>query len=331
MAETVRSRVVKVLRGEMPEDRMPIIEWASWWHLTIERWQREGLSRELDSIGIKRHFGLDVDYQNWFGAFKPDAAKGEGEWIRDEADYEALRPHLFPDPPIIDRELWTRRAQEQEAGDAVVWISLDGFFWFPRSLFGIEPHLYAFYDQPKLMHRINSDLVEFQRRCIEEFCEICVPDFMTFAEDMSYNHGPMLSKDTFDEFLAPYYREIVPEVTGRGITAIVDSDGQVEPMIPWLEEVGLQGILPLERMAGVDVARIRSNHPNWRMIGGFDKTVMHLGEEAMRREFERLLPTIRAGRFLPSVDHQTPPGVAMKDYELYLEIFREYAARAVEP
>ena len=35
---------------------------------------------------------------------------------------------------------------------------------------------------------------------------------MTFAEDMSYNHGPMLSKALFDEFLAPYYRRLVPRL-----------------------------------------------------------------------------------------------------------------------
>ena len=28
-----------------------------------------------------------------------------------------------------------------------VW--LDGYFWFPRKLFGIEPHMLAFYDQAR--------------------------------------------------------------------------------------------------------------------------------------------------------------------------------------
>ena len=31
---------------------------------------------------------------------------------------------------------------------------------------------------------------------------------MTIAEDMSYNHGPMISERTFDEFVAPYYRQL---------------------------------------------------------------------------------------------------------------------------
>ncbi len=55
---------------------------------------------------------------------------------------------------------------------------------------------------------------------------------------------------------------------------------------------------------------------------------MHRGEAAIRKEFERLLPVMRSTRFVPSVDHQTPPGVSMEDYRLYLELLREYAAKA---
>jgi len=60
-----------------------------------------------------------------------------------------------------------------------------GFFWHPRTLLGIERHLYAFYDQPELIHRINNDLVEWQVRALDAMCAICTPVFMTFAEDLS--------------------------------------------------------------------------------------------------------------------------------------------------
>lgn len=90
---------------------------------------------------------------------------------------------------------------------------------------------------------------------------------------------------------------------------------------------GIEGVLPLERQAGVDVNRIRRNNPDWIMIGGYDKTIMHLGEEAMRREFDRLLPAMQSGRYIPSVDHQTPPDVSLSQYRTYVSLLREYAAR----
>jgi uroporphyrinogen-III decarboxylase len=63
------------------------------------------------------------------------------------------------------------------------------------------------------------------------------------------------------------------------------------------------------------------------MIGHYDKMVMPHGEAAMRAEFERLLPAMRSGGFIPSVDHQTPPGVSLDQYRIYLRLLEEYAAK----
>ena len=134
----------------------------------------------------------------------------------------------------------------------------------------------------------------------------------------------MLSKALFDEFLAPYYKPLVAALRERGIRVFVDSDGDVEPLIPWLKGVGVEGILPLERMAGVDVAHIRAQHPKWLMIGAYDKMVMKQGEEAMQTEFKRLVPTMHGGGFIPSVDHQTPPDVSFDNYRIYLKLLARY-------
>ena len=313
-----------------PFDRLPIVEWAGWWDQTIRRWHAEKLPPELtDRYDICRHFGLDVYLQDWLRPRDGDcpAPPSHGAGILADADgYERIREHLYNWP--IDHGRWRQWAQIRRRGEAALWFSMDGFFWFPRTLFGIERHLYAFYDQPELMHRMNSDLADWMIRMIDELCETCVPDFMTFAEDMSYNHGPMLSKDLFDAFVRPYYDRIVPRLRERGILAIVDSDGDVTVPAEWFEEAGIDGILPLERQAGVDVAAIRAAHARMRFIGCFDKMTMSRGEAAMRAEFERLLPTAKDGGLIVSCDHQTPPGVSYDDYRLYLRLFREYAAAA---
>jgi len=162
---------------------------------------------------------------------------------------------------------------------------------------------------------------------LEQLTAVCRPDFIAFAEDLSYNHGPMLSQALFDEFLLPYYRRVVPLLKEHGIISIVDSDGQIEEPAPWFLNAGLEGILPLERQAGVDLARLRERHPQLKFIGAFDKMTMTRGTAAMRAEFERLLPVARQGGFIISVDHQTPPGVSLAQYHDYLRLLAEYAGR----
>ena len=327
---TNRERFRAVMSFE-PFDRLPMVEWAGWWDKTIERWHGEGLPPNLtDRYEIYSHLGLDVYRQIWVGAKTSDCpiapAHGAGI-IQDEAGYEEIRRYLYP-PTAINKQQWEKVAEYQAKSDDVLWFTLDGFFWFARGLLGIERHLYAFYDQPELMHRINRDLATWILAVLEQIFSICTPDFMTFAEDMSYNHGPMLSEDHFREFMLPYYQTIIPALRQQGVLSIIDSDGDISVPAYWFEEAGLDGILPLERQAGVDIAALRRDHPRMGFIGHFDKMTMTRGEETMRQEFERLLPTASLGGFLISVDHQTPPGVSFSQYADYLRLFHEYAVKA---
>ncbi len=63
--------------------------------------------------------------------------------------------------------------------------------------------------------------------------------FISFAEDLSYNHGPMISKDLFDEFLKPYYEQIIPFLHQKGVKVFIDSDGDIAPCLSWFQEVGI--------------------------------------------------------------------------------------------
>ncbi len=317
-----------------PVDRLPMIESYWWWNKTVERWHSEGLPQEINGhMEIAQYFGLDKHRIFWLtpaGRIQRPQGRPRSEGVAHTMDeyLERVKP-IFTGATVNPDDLRIFAA-EQSRDEVFVWLQIDGFFWFPREVFGIEPHLFAFHDQPELMHCINEDILTYNLRIIEEVCSVCVPDVLTFAEDMSYNHGPMISKAHFDEFLAPYYRRIVPVLHEWGILPFVDSDGDIEPLIPWLEEVGLVGLTPLERMAGNDVNNIRQNHPQFRMLGAFDKTVMHRGADAIRAEFERLLPLMKSGGYIPSVDHQTPPEVSLENYRLYVSILKEYVVRAVE-
>lgn len=319
-----------------PFDRLPILEWAMWWDKTIERWHGEGLPQDItDRYEIGKYFDLDLYFQDWYHCIHWEAPQPKSHGagiIKTPEEYDSVRKFLFQiqdEWPVNPANL-AEKNKIQEQGDAVIWFTMNGFFWFPRVLFGIEDHLYAFYDQPELMHRMNQENAEWMIKMIDRICQYCQPDFMTFAEDMSYNHGPMLSQELFDEFMKPYYQMVVPKLKERGIKVFMDSDGDISEPAPWFLDAGIEGILPLEAQAGVDVAKLRETHPELLMMGAFDKMTMPHGEEAMRAEFERLLPVAKTGGFFPSVDHQTPPGVSIENYQIYLKLFREYAEKAAE-
>ncbi|MDR1465656.1 MAG: hypothetical protein LBJ11_10225 [Oscillospiraceae bacterium] len=296
--------------------RLPRIEWAPWWDKTITRWETEGLPR-MGGEETCRAFGLD--------SMRTCAFEPRAEQIGGEADYDRVRDSLFSED-ILDAAVREaeRLAPGHERGEFTVRFVVNGFFWYPRRLFGIEPHLLAFYDHPELMHRINRDLLAFTLRGLGRVFAVLRPDLLSLMEDMSYNHGPMLSRASFNEFLRPYYLALADCLRTHAIPFFVDTDGLVDQLVPWLLESGAQGLLPLERQSGVDVAALRTQYPDLLMLGGFDKRVLHRGEAAVRAEFERLRELMRGSGFVASVDHQTPPDVSLEDYRTYLRVFYEY-------
>jgi hypothetical protein len=312
-----------------PVDRLPKWEWAMWWDKTLARWRTEGLPDRLagDVFAIHEYFGLDPYKQFWFGTTDPDMEEAQRKvegCVSNVDDYRRIRHLLFPDhrAMLVQMEPWARR---QTTGDAVVWITLEGFFWLPRTLMGFSSLMLAYYDQPELVHRINEDLLDFNLRLLDQIDGVCRPTFVTVAEDMSYNNGPMISRDICEQFLSPYYRLLVDRINRMNMVSFVDTDGDVTLLIPWLQSMGIHGVLPLERQAGVDGMGLRRSFPGLRMIGHFDKMVMPRGEAAIRAEFDRLTPLVRSGGCIPSVDHQTPPGVSLDQYRLYLSLLDEYA------
>lgn len=328
---TSRDRFLKTLKFNTDIDRIPAFEWTPYWAETLERWKKEGLPEDMSEEVIRTYFGLEDIHRLllvWPRKSNfPDLPYGHG-CVNNLSDYEKLLPYIYPEDIVTGNGgIFRQAAKQQCLGDRAIGVILYGFFWWPRELFGMESFLYALYDYPEVIHRINRDLLKYNIERINEITEIIKPDFIVISEDMCCKHGPLISYELFRKFMLPYYRELVPRLKGFDCLLFMDTDGQYEPMIPWIIEAGLDGAAPCERNAGVDPVRIRENYPDFIMIGGFDKTIMHLGEERMRSEFEQLLPLMRGGGFIPSCDHQVPPDVSVNDYKLYVKLLHEYCRK----
>ena len=155
-------------------DRYPRIEWAGYWGLTTDRWREEGLDSSVEGAEhIREYLGLDPYSQFWMapGSAETPRPTHHGSGIlKTEADYDAMHHTLYIKPDF-EAERFQRVRAENAAGDRVIWISFDGFFWYPRKLFGIEGHLFAFYDHAELMHRMNRELLEYNLSLLDGFCD----------------------------------------------------------------------------------------------------------------------------------------------------------------
>jgi hypothetical protein len=327
---TASERFGNLVRGKS-FDRLPAIEWAPWWDLTINRWRKEGLPADLVYRDIQLYFGLDACIQTYFGVRTKDTPKAPSHGagiLRTAAEYREIKKTMFYDPAsYYDREYigWLEKTRDE--GNTIHWFTVEGFFWYPRELFGIEPHLFSFYDDPDLLLEMCRDYTDWLKRVFEYIGNTFRFDFMSFAEDMSYNNGPMLSKEIFDKFLAPFYRDLIPLLKQMDVPVFIDSDGDITRAVDWYAEIGAGGMFPLERQAGVDVALYIEKQPHMTFLGHFDKMCMKFGEESMQKEFDRLLPSCKKGKMIPSVDHQTPPDVSIENYRTYVRLLKEFAGQ----
>ena len=329
---TNRERFHLTMSGNKAVDRCPVIEWAIWWDKTIKYWEKEKMPKGMTSMELFDYFGLDRHCQFWFKHTKKNCPKPIGHGaplVKNYGEYKEFKQYILPENTIKREKAKIEENRiDIENGETILWYTLEGFFWFPRRLLGIEEHLFAFYDMPELYHDICKDLLEWQLNVVDTFSKIIKADFMTFAEDMSYNHGPMISRACFDEFIAPYYKQLIPEIKKHGTRIILDSDGDVTSAIPWFIGVGIEGILPLERQAGVDIPSLQKKYPEFLWLGGFDKMCLLRSKTDIDGEFERLKPAIKKGRFIPSVDHQTPPGTSLENYRYYIKKLEHYGKQA---
>ena len=211
-----------------------------------------------------------------------------------------------------------------ERGEYSVRMRASGFFWTPRDLMGIEDHLFAFYDEPELTHDMNGFVLEMYLKYLVPLVKILQPEVFLFPEDLSGKNGPMLSPECFDEFVGAYYQRLFPVLRENGVKNIfVDTDGDFRLLIPNFMKAGVDGFLPMDVNAGMDIVAVRKEFPELKIIGAFNKLVLLEDREAIDKEFERIMPVIRQGGYIPGLDHQAEPNTSLENYKYYIEKLKE--------
>ena len=94
--------------------------------------------------------------------------------------------------------------------------------------------------------------------------------------------------------MLPRYRKVIDFARSRGVRYFgLDSDGQIDPLIPVWMDAGIDILYPFEVQAGMDVLAVRRKYgKSLRIWGGVDKRVLAPGKEAIDAELRRVAPLI---------------------------------------
>jgi uroporphyrinogen decarboxylase len=136
---------------------------------------------------------------------------------------------------------------------------------------------------------------------------------------MAYRTGSLISPALFREFMTPCYQKVTGFLRDRGVKVIlVDSDGNLDELIPLFLEAGLTGVWPVEIQAGNDLVEIRRRYPELRIMGGIDKLKIARGREAIDQELQSKVPfMLSRGGYIPHLDHLAHPEISWTDFCYY--------------
>ncbi|MBD3244279.1 MAG: hypothetical protein GF331_27050 [Chitinivibrionales bacterium] len=339
----------------------------------LERWYEQGLSREADLAeefgydppGSHRLGGLGWCEAAFSPAFEEKVLEDRGEYelVQDFAGravlcFKGRRSGFMPEyvsHPVTDMRSWNEdvkwrldpstperaagleqrlmRAREAAGRGMMISQGLVGGYMYLRSLIGPEGLLYAFCEQPDLVHDCMQAWFALADAVIACHQEHLTLDEIFIGEDICFNHGPLISPEMIREFLFPYYRQLLTNARRRQLDPDrrlyfqVDTDGFCDPVIDLYRELGMDTMSPFEVAAGCDVVRTGRCYPDMALFGGFDKRVLAAGTEAIDREVARIFPLMRErGGYIPTCDHGVPEEVSLENYRHFRARCREFGA-----
>lgn len=241
-------------------------------------------------------------------------------YVKTREDFEIVKSKYTENfEERLDKN-WVEDVKDYKKEGYTIWLYNDmwGFFAILRQLMGIENLSLMFFDDPAFINNILRFFTDYVMRFWEYILSKVEVDYALIWEDMAYRQTSMISPAMFREFLLPYYKEFTSFLKKTNVKKIlVDSDGNINSLIPLWIEGGVDGIYPMEPQAGMNVAEVRKNFPDLLIGGGIDKRALAKSKNYIDLELEKAEYVIRTGGYIPFADHCIPDDVSWENFKYY--------------
>jgi hypothetical protein len=147
--------------------------------------------------------------------------------------------------------------------------STEGFHNF-YELIGLEMMAYLSVDFPDLIEKyLDLNVIRSERRIAALTIADQLPGVF-YGVDLAYKSGPIFSPKFLRKVVFPRIEKLVAAYHQRGISVIFHSDGNLWSILDDLVALGIDGLNPIEVLAGMDLKELRLRYPHLILVGGID-------------------------------------------------------------
>ncbi len=280
---TNQERVMAALNFEQP-DYMPM--YMSFWPEFTAIWEQAHPDVQVSiddyyDVAVKVVVGDETPYMTRAGTLGEENGyeiqrDGWGRTIRVRSDayfmhqidnaYDAdgeLKYGEFDPPDMPERYAGYDAVMDQLKRDYCVFAKTGGPFIRTYFMTGEAELLMNMAGDPKLAaEQVMRTAHHLTAIGLEELHRWKLYDTgMWISDDMAGTAGPMFSPRTAEEILAPAWAYMVDAFKAAGAAkVIIDSDGNVGPLLELFIDLGFDAIYPVEYKAGLDCVKLREKH-----------------------------------------------------------------------
>lgn len=213
--------------------------------------------KELPKFLGNHFLRLDIDYPkrsnqdgsvqfDWWGVGFDQREEGYFPAVSPLAENKDIEAFQWPDPH--DPQLLNRaRHLLAQNGELYFTAPNFGFALFERawSLRGFENFFMDMARDEKYTEEILDRITHIQLILIERFIELGV-DGGYFGDDYGAQKGMLFSPAMWRKFIKPRLEKMFAPFVEQGLPIMMHSDGQIQPILPDLIEIGLTTLNPVQ-------------------------------------------------------------------------------------
>ncbi|MFQ5858834.1 MAG: uroporphyrinogen decarboxylase family protein, partial [Anaerolineae bacterium] len=332
-------RFLTALRGQVP-DRVPIFE--LYIHPDIIEALIPGAtlpefveSMELDAISslwmtdgtIAETWIDDRTTVDEWGVTWRYGAENRGPIAGPIQTLDDVRHYTPPDPDAPHRLANLREYIARFKGKkAVIYQQRFGFMW-AADLRRFDNFLIDCLENPQLVHELleiaNDFAIKLARNAVRAGA-----DAVVFGDDLAFKTGPLMSPMAFKEFMLPRLSRAVEAVKAEGALCIMHSDGNLWKLLDMIVDTGVDGVNPLEPVAGMDIGEVKRKYGDRVcLLGNIDcGELLSQGsvEEVERTVKETIRVAAPGGGYIMSSSNAIHSAVKPENYRAMIEAAKRY-------